>query len=213
MSQKKMAIYIVDDDKDFRESLVTLVSMLGYNAVSFSSAEEFLGCSSIKRPACLLLDIYLPNIDGLQLQAKMRAFGILIPIIFITGHGDVPMGIKAMKEGATDFLLKPFDKQELQSSIVLAIKKDANCVREEAAKRRILSNIARLTPREQEVMRQVITGKLNKQTASTLGIAEKTVRIHRSNFMRKLKVSSVAALVRMLAKAGITHSSVELSRS
>ncbi len=212
MSQKKIEIYIVDDDKDFRESLEVLVSMLGYKVGAFSSAEAFLECTSIKRPTCLLLDVFLPNIDGLQLQKRLKEREMLIPIIFITGHGDVPMGIKAMKEGATDFLLKPFDKDELQRAIVLAIDRDINSVRQEKVKNKILSRIARLTPREQEVMRQVITGKLNKQIALILGIAEKTVRIHRSNLMRKLKLSSVAALVRMLASVGIVHSSAELPR-
>ena len=212
MSQKKIEIYIVDDDKDFRESLEVLVSMLGYKVGAFSSAEAFLECTSIKRPTCLLLDVFLPNIDGLQLQKRLKEREMLIPIIFITGHGDVPMGIKAMKEGATDFLLKPFDKDELQRAIVLAIDRDINSVRQEKVKNKILSRIARLTPREQKVMRQVITGKLNKQIALILGIAEKTVRIHRSNLMRKLKLSSVAALVRMLASVGIVHSSAELPR-
>jgi len=212
MTQKKTVIYIVDDDVDFRESLETLVFMLGYKTCAFASAEAFLTCAVVKRPSCLLLDVFLPNIDGIQLQKRLQEREISIPIIFITGHGDVPMGIKAMKEGAADFLLKPFDRQELHQAIILALKRDGDFLKKEAVKRRISSRIALLTRREQEVMRQLITGKLNKQIASTLGIAEKTVRIHRSNLMRKLKISSVAPLVRMLALVGIVHPLAELSR-
>lgn len=210
MRRTDSVIYIVDDDTDFRESLEALVVMSGFKAYAFPSAEEFLAYSLIKRPACLLLDVFLPNIDGFHLQRKLQERGLSIPIIFITGHGDVPMGIKAMKEGAADFLLKPFDGADLNRAILAALGRDDEFVRNETVKADITSRIDLLTQREQEVMRQVITGKLNKQIATTLGIAEKTVRIHRSHLMRKLRVPSVAALVRMLAMVGIVHTPTEI---
>ncbi len=205
MNRNKPAVYIVDDDQDFRESLTVLVVMLGYQVYAFSSAEAFLECTQIRRPACLLLDVFLPNIDGFQVQKRLQERGMLMPVIFITGHGDVPMGVKAMKDGAVDFLLKPFDKKDLHRAIVLAHDRDADLVRKEELRKNVSFRIALLTPREREVMLQVVTGKLNKQIASTLGIAEKTVRIHRSSLMRKLEVFSVAALIKMLADTDAGH--------
>ena len=212
MNAHKATVYIVDDDTAFRESLEDLVGMMGYQVFGFGSAEAFWEQTSIRRPACLILDIFLPNIDGLALQKKLRSREGALPVIFITGHGDVPMSVKAMKTGAVDFLLKPFKAKDLRFAIVQALEKDACYVKEEASRQEIQSRINSLTPREQEVMRQIITGNLNKQIASVLGTAEKTIRKHRSRVMRKMRISSVADLVRMLEKVGIVHPSVGLSR-
>lgn len=211
MNTHKATVYIVDDDTAFRESLEDLVGMMGYQVFGFGSAEAFWEQTSIRRPACLILDIFLPKIDGLALQKKLRNREGSLPVIFITGHGDVPMSVKAMKTGAVDFLLKPFKAKDLRFAIVQALEKDSCYVKEEASRQEIHSRINSLTPREKEVMRQIITGKLNKQIASALGTAEKTIRKHRSRLMRKMRISSVADLVRMLEKVDIVHSSAGLS--
>lgn len=201
-----LTVYIVDDDDKFRESLIELVSTMGYKVYGFGSAKSFLKQDPVLRPACLLLDIYLPNTDGFALQRELQSKSIAVPIIFMTGHGDVPMSVKAIKRGAVDFLLKPFNAQDLISAIVFALERDRQNVKEEWQRQKIHSSIARLTPREHEVMRQVITGKLNKQIAATLGAAEKTIRKHRGRVMRKMKVSSVVELARVLEKVGMRPS-------
>lgn len=212
MNAHKFTVYIVDDDVGFRESLEDLVGAMGYQVFGFCSAEDFLEQGEVSRPGCLILDIFLPHIDGMALQKKLCNREGSLPIIFITGHGDVPMSVKAIKTGAVDFLLKPFKTKDLRFAIIQALEKDTCYVKEEASRQEIHSRINSLTPREQEVMRQIITGKLNKQIASALGTAEKTIRKHRSRVMRKMRISSVADLVRMLQKVGIVHSSAGLSR-
>lgn len=207
MKSKELAVYIVDDDEKFRESLKELVSAMGYQAYGFVSAEDFLKLNSFCRPACLLLDIFLPNLNGLALQGELQARGVTLPIIFVTGHGDVPMSVKAIKKGAVDFLLKPFQTNDLRLAINSAHELDKQNVKEESRRKKILSYIATLTTREQEVMRQIITGKLNKQIAASMGTAEKTIRKHRGPVMKKMHVSSVADLVRALEAVGIVHSS------
>lgn len=197
-----MTVYIVDDNNAFRESLVELVSAMGYKVHGFPSAEAFLKQYPIKRPACILLDVFLSNLDGFSLQEMLRKKGVTAPIIFITGHGDVPMSVKAIKKGAVDFLLKPFNAKDLRAAIVTALEADQQNVKKEGLQLNIRSLIATLTPREKEVMYQVITGKLNKQIAVTLGTAEKTIRKHRGSVMKKMQVSSVADLIRILEKAG-----------
>ncbi|MEI7998645.1 MAG: response regulator [Candidatus Omnitrophota bacterium] len=199
-------VYIVDDDVEFRKSLELLVEMLGYRVIGFSSAESFLEFKNIHRPACLILDVFLPNIDGLQLQSKLSQQPDSLPIIFITGHGEIPMGINAMKNGAVDFLLKPFKQEDLYKAICQSLVRDKAFVDKNEKKQKINASISLLTPRECEVMKKMITGKLNKQIAAALGISEKTVRIHRSSLMRKLKITSVADLVRMLEEIDIIHS-------
>ncbi|MBF0594245.1 MAG: response regulator transcription factor [Candidatus Omnitrophica bacterium] len=203
MSATSLVVYIVDDDRNFRESLEELVGLMGYRAIGFDTAEAFLEDPRIQRPACLLLDMYLPALDGFWLQDTLKAKGISLPVIYITGHGDVPMSVKALKKGASDFLLKPFPPEDLRAAIITALTQDAANVAHEARQHKIMACVKSLTPREYEVMCQVITGKLNKQIAATLGTAEKTIRKHRGQVMRKMRVASVADLVRALETVGI----------
>jgi FixJ family two-component response regulator len=198
MSSIKSLVYIVDDDESFRESLEELVSTMGYQTCAFSSAEAFLKYPRAQRPACLLLDVYLPHLDGFAVQEKLQVKEAALPIIFITGHGDVPMSVKAIKKGAVDFLLKPFNAKALRTTLVAALDKDVENVKKETLQQKTSCLISTLTPREREVMQQLITGKLNKQIAAVLGTAEKTIRKHRGRIMKKMQVTSVVELARIL---------------
>ena len=204
MSGPKAVVYIVEDDLSFRRSMKRLIRALGCEVVAFESANSFLAQPSIRHPACLLLDVKLPGIDGLRLQQKLVDIGDRLPIIFMTGHGTIPMSVQAMKKGAVDFLPKPFETKDLLSSIVKALDRDTHQIQEEFEKNEINALIDTLTPREKEVLRWVITGRLNKQIAYDLGITEKTVKVHRSRVMEKTKVSSVAELVRLAEKVNIS---------
>lgn len=207
MKSKLLTVYIVDDDTSFRQSLAELVTLMGYTVVAFDSAEAFLDSYVEQRTACLLLDMFLAKMDGFALQQKMKSLNLFIPIVFITGHGDVPMGVEAMKRGAFDFILKPVDSSLLRRVIEDAFSHYDLLSQEASVRKEVQSRIRKLTSREQDIMREIITGKLNKQIAATLGIAEKTVRTHRSRVMKKLGVRSVADLVRLLDTVGITISS------
>ena len=204
MNTPKAVVYIVEDDASFRKSMERLIRASGYDVVAFESANSFLTQESIRHPGCLLLDVRLPDIDGLRLQQKIIERGINLPIIFMTGHGTIPMSVQAMKNGAIDFLPKPFQTEDLLSAVVKALERDTYNVQEEVQRGKINSLINSLTPREKEIMRWIITGKLNKQIAYDLGITEKTVKVHRSRVMQKLKVSSVAELVRLTEKVNIS---------
>jgi len=203
MSARKAVVYIVEDDPSFRKSMERLIRASGYNAVAFESANSFLTQPCIRRPACLLLDVQLPDIDGLDLQQKLIDRGSSLPIIFMTGHGNIPMSVQTMKKGAVDFLPKPFEAKELRSAILKAIELDIQNTRREIEVDKIKSLVDTLTPREKEVLRWIITGKLNKQIALVLGTTEKTIKVHRSRVMQKTSVSSVAELVRLAQKANI----------
>jgi len=204
MSAPKGIVYIVEDDPSFRKSMERLILASGYEVVACESANSFLGQASIRHPGCLLLDVQLPDIDGLRLQQKLIEKGIRLPIIFMTGHGTIPMSVQAMKDGAVDFLPKPFKTKDILSAIVKALERDAHIVQEDFEKKEIKALIDTLTPREKEVLRWVITGRLNKQIAYDLGITEKTVIVHRSRIMQKTRASSVAELVRLAEKADIS---------
>ncbi len=204
MSLSKGNIYIVEDDQSFRKSTVRLVRSFGYEVFEFDSAEAFLAETDIRYPGCLVLDIRLPDIDGMDLQVVLQERGCTLPIVFMTGHGDIPMGVKAMKRGAVDFLPKPFDPDELQNAILKALARNSHEVQIEQEREEIKALIETLTPREFEVMRWVITGMLNKQIAYELGTSEKTIKVHRGRVMQKTKVSSVAELVRLAEKVDIT---------
>ncbi len=204
MSASKSVVYIVEDDPSFRKSMERLIHASGFEIVAFESANAFLKEASIQRPACLLLDVQLPDIDGLRLQQELTEKGYNLPIIFMTGHGTIPMSVEAMKKGAIDFLPKPFEIKDLISAIDKALERDTHNVQEKVQKNKINVLIDSLTPREMEVLRYVISGKLNKQIAYALGIAEKTVKVHRSRVMEKTKCSSVAELVRFAEKANIS---------
>ncbi len=204
MSTQKGVVYIVEDDPSLRKSMERLIVMAGFEADGFESANSFLTQASIRYPGCLVLDVRLPDVDGLSLQQKLTEKGYNIPVVFVTGHGTIPMSVQAMKKGAVDFLTKPFRAEDLLGAVVKAIERNVDDMQEDAEKKRINALIDTLTPREKEVLRWVITGKLNKQIAYYLRIAEKTVKVHRSRVMEKTKVSSVAELVRLAEKVNIS---------
>jgi FixJ family two-component response regulator len=197
-------VFVIDDDASVRKGLSRLLRSVGYTTETFASAEEFLGRDHFNGIGCLLLDVQMPGLSGIDLQKELNRADYPMPIIFITGHGDIPMSVEAMKKGAVDFLTKPFDDKELLQAVEKAIEKDT-CTRAEYDETLdIRKRIELLTSRELEVLRYVITGMLNKQIALKLGIAEKTVKVHRGRIMEKLHVDSVADLVRLAEKAAVT---------
>jgi RNA polymerase sigma factor (sigma-70 family) len=196
-------IYIVDDDASVRKALRRLARSAGYDAKAYSSAEEFLSCRLAPVPCCLVLDVRLPGLDGMELQQWIAEKEDPLPIVFISGHGDIPMSVKAMKRGAVDFLPKPFSDDDLLRSVESALARSARALESRSRRRRIKALLETLTPREQEILRWVITGMLNKQIARELGIAEKTVKVHRGRVMQKMQVGSVAELVRLAEEVGI----------
>ena len=194
-------VFIVDDDEAVRSSLKLLLKTLGVSAVAYASAPEFLAAFDASRAGCLVLDIRMPGMSGLELQQELNARGALLPIIFITGHGDVPMAVEAMQHGAMDFLQKPFRDQDLIDRINKALERD-RIGRELLDNRaRILSLIESLTPREREVLEQVTQGKINKVIAAEMGLSQRTVEIHRAHIMEKMGANSLAHLVRMVIDA------------
>ena len=203
MTALKPTVFVIDDDASVRKSLSRLLRSAGYMAETFASAEEFLGREHFKGIGCLLLDVQMPGLTGMDLQEELNRADYHMPIIFITGHGNIPMSVEAMKKGAVDFLTKPFDDKELLQAIEKAIEKDTYARAEYDETLDIRKRIELLTSRELEVLRYVITGMLNKQIALKLDIAEKTVKVHRGRIMEKLCVDSVAELVRLAEKVGI----------
>ena len=199
----KPTVFIIDDDASIRKSLSRLLRSADYTVETFPSAEEFLRREHFDGIGCLLLDVQMPGLSGTDLQEELSRAAYSMPIIFITGHGNIPMSVQAMKKGAVNFLAKPFDDEELLQGVREALEKDRKAKAGRAEVHDALRCIEQLTPREQEVLRYVITGMLNKQIASKLGIAEKTVKVHRGRVMEKLGVDSVAELVRLAEKAGI----------
>jgi FixJ family two-component response regulator len=196
-------IAIVDDDPSVRRGLERLIRSVGWKAETFASAQEFLARPRTEAPSCLVLDLQLPGLSGLDLQKRMAEAGLETPIIFLTGHGDIPASVKAMKAGAVEFLTKPVDEQDLLNAIQEAIERDRRTREQQAETRDLRDRYQSLTAREQEVMRQVISGLLNKQVAADLNITEDTVKFHRGNIMRKMRADSLADLVRMAENLGI----------
>jgi len=202
--QDKAVVFVVDDDISVRESLELLIDFAGWHPETFASAEEFLAHPRISKPSCLVLDISLPNLNGLELQKVIATDRVDIPIIFITGHGDVPMTVQAMKGGAVEFLTKPIDEDALMTAIKTAIKRSAAALEEETELEELRKCYASLTPREREVMRLVAAGMLNKQIGLKLEISEITVKAHRGKMMQKMNADSVAALVKKVVRLGLT---------
>ncbi|MGF1613623.1 MAG: response regulator transcription factor [Gammaproteobacteria bacterium] len=188
-------VFIVDDDQDVREALRELVASVGLNAEVFGSAQAFLDGYDAERPGCLVLDIRMPGMSGLALQQELKQRRASLPIVMITAHGDVPTAVQAIKEGALEFLQKPFQNQDLIDKIQGALERDQTIRRVEAVRRDILARLARLTPREREVLEQLVKGGANKAIGKELGIGERTVETHRSSIMEKLGARSFAGLI------------------
>lgn len=202
--ESEPVVFIVDDDASVRKSLERLVRSVGLRGKTFASAPEFLQCAASDGPSCLVLDVRMPGVSGLALQETLSAAEHSIPIIFITGHGDIPMSVRAMKAGAVDFLSKPFNDQDLLEAIQDAIDRDRQAREVRAALQAIQQRADLLTPRERDVLGLVVAGLLNKQIAAELGTSEKTVKAHRAQVMQKMQVSSVAQLVLLAEKVGLT---------
>jgi len=196
-------VYVVDDDETVRRSLARLVRSVGLKVDTFASAQAFLEHKGQDRPSCLVLDVRLPGLSGLDLQTAMGQSQRTMPIIFITGLGNVPMTVRAMKGGAQDFLEKPFEDQELLDAIQRALARSRAARAEDAERADIEGRLATLTPRERQVLELVVAGLLNKQIAGELGAAEKTIKVHRGRVMKKMQADSVAELVRMTQKARV----------
>jgi FixJ family two-component response regulator len=203
MVRPEPTVFVIDDDASVRKSLSRLLRSAGYTTETFASAEEFLGRDHYNGIGCLLLDVQMPGLSGMGLQKELNRADYHMPIIFITGHGDIPMSVEAMKKGAVDFLTKPFQDKELLQVIDKAIEKDTHARAEHDEILDIGRRVDQLTLRENEILGYIITGMLNKQIAFELGIAEKTVKVHRGRIMEKLCVGSVAELVRLAEKVGI----------
>jgi FixJ family two-component response regulator len=203
MTDADATVFVVDDDEAVREALKSLISSVGLSVETFASAREFLQSRGPDAPGCLVLDVRLPGLSGLDLQRELSDANIHTPIIFITGHGDIPMTVQAMKAGAVEFLTKPFRDQELLDAIHQALERDRTAREQRAEKAELRQRYDSLTPRESEVMGEVITGLLNKQIAAALGTSEITIKLHRAQVMRKMRAASLADLVRMGEKLGI----------
>ncbi len=204
MSDGDPVVFIVDDDPSVVRALRRLMRSVGFRVQAFASASEFLAANRPDAPSCLVLDVRMPGLSGPALQEALAADDIHIPIVFITGHGDIPMTVRAMKAGAVDFLPKPFSDQQLIDAVNEAIARDTEDRRERAGIAVIRERVESLTPREREVLPLVVSGMLNKQIARKLGTSEKTVKVHRSRVMAKMQAESLADLVRLAQKVGIS---------
>ena len=201
------AVFVVDDDASVREALDGLFRSIGLQAKTFGSAAEFLQHKLPDAPSCLVLDVRLPGLSGLDFQADLAAAGLHIPIIFMTGHGDIPMTVKAMKAGAVEFLPKPFRDQDMLDAVQQALERDRERRERNSGLAKLKSSFDTLTPREQEVMSLVTAGLMNKQVAGEIGVSEITAKVHRGNIMRKMGAKSLAELVRMADALGVRRPS------
>ena len=205
MKKAEQVVFVIDDDPSMRTAIKELIEAVGISCQTFGSGQELLNATLPDVPSCLVLDVRLPGLSGLNLQRELTARGISIPIVFITGHGDIPMSVQAMKAGAVEFLTKPFRDQDLLDAIEQATERDRSARRQFTEIRELQVRSEALTPRELEVMRLVVAGLLNKQIAAELGISEKTVNVHRAQVMQKMQADSLAELVRMSEKRGLSY--------
>jgi len=202
-SEAQPAVFVIDDDKPLREALERLFRLVGLHAESFATAAHFLKSKLPDVPTCLVLDVRLPGISGLDFQAELAKANIKIPIIFMTGHGDIPMAVEAMKAGAVEFLPKPFRDQDMLDAVHLALERDRTRREAERANAELRTNFDNLSAREREVMAGVTAGLMNKQIAAQCALSEMTVKVHRSQIMRKMAAGSLVDLVRMADKLGV----------
>jgi FixJ family two-component response regulator len=198
-------VYVVDDEASLRDAIKSLLRSVGLRVEAFGSGAEFLKVKLPDAAACLVLDVRLPGVSGLDFQSELAKAGIHIPIIFITGHGDIPMTVRAMKAGAVEFLTKPFRDQDLLDAVQIALERDLTRRKQDDVVREVRARFEALTPREQEVIGFVTAGLMNKQIAAELGVSEITVKVHRGNVMKKMSARSLADLVRMADALGIRH--------
>jgi FixJ family two-component response regulator len=205
MGEAESIVFIIDDDSLYRRSSERLVRSIGFRVQSFESARDFLSSRRPNAPSCLVLDVRLPGLSGLDLQRELAEAGVHIPIIFVTGHGDIPMSVQAMKAGAVEFLTKPFRDQALLDAIQQAIGRDQVARQRHAQNADLRRRYESLTPREREVFSFVVSGMLNKQIADEIGASERTVKFHRGHIMRKMQVNSLAELVRTAEALGIAN--------
>jgi FixJ family two-component response regulator len=202
-AEAQSVVFVVDDDLSVRDALTSLLGSVGLNVKTFGSASEFLAAKFPDVPSCLVLDVRLPGLSGLDFQLELNNAGIRVPIVFITGYGDVPMTVRAMKGGAVEFLTKPFRDQDLLDAVQLALERDHRRRDNEKQVSGLKSKFDLLTPREQEVLAFVSSGLMNKQIAAEMGVSEITVKVHRGNIMRKMEAASLADLVRMADALGV----------
>jgi FixJ family two-component response regulator len=206
MPDRSETVFVVDDDGAVRRSLARLLRSVGFEVESFASGADLLARDPYDGVGCIVLDVRMPKLDGMGLQARLTDKGVDLPIVFLTGHGDIPMSVRAMKKGAVDFLTKPVDEDDLLTAVRQALLQHRVARAERLEVEALRARADALTPREREVLRGVIAGALNKEVAAYLGIAEKTVKIHRGRVMQKLGASTVAELIQVCQRTGITPS-------